>query len=325
MRRRVIGLILAGLGAFLLVAALLARTYIPGQVVKYPLNEYLVTQLVGHDVSYFSATKVKPITGATMVVTSTVKGDGKAGTSSTAVWDSFTYLYDQTNHLKFSYSIRRFAFDRRTAALVMCCGANVDGNAGVRQSGLVGFLWPMGAQKHTYQVFDPAISQTRPASYVGTVTVGGISTYKFVEKVAPTRSGQETVPRSLVGMKGSSTVTLPEMTTETNTFYVDPVTGAQLNETQVEHVALVGSSGAERLLLLNASLTNTPQSLAKVVRIDKKARNEITLLKVVVPLAAGVAGIVLLVGGILLARPRRDDQPDYSGSESTEPALDPAL
>jgi Porin PorA len=325
MRRRVTGLILAGLGAFLLVAALLARTYIPGQVVKYPLNEYLVTQLVGHDVSYFSATKVKPITGATMVVTSTVKSDGKAGTSSTAVWDSFTYLYDQTNHLKFSYSIRRFAFDRQTAQLVMCCGANVDGNAGVRQSGLVGFLWPMGAQKHTYQVFDPAINQTRPASYVGTATVGGVSTYKFVEKVAPTRSGQETVPRSLVGMKGSSTVTLPEMTTETNTFYVDPVTGAQLNETQAEHVALVDSSGAERLLLLNASLTNTPRSLAKVVRIDKKARNEINLLKVVVPLAAGVVGIVLLVGGILLARPRRDDQPDYSGSESTEPALDPAL
>jgi hypothetical protein len=325
MRRRVIGLILAGLGAFLLVAALLARTYVPGRVVKYPLNEYLVTQLVGHDVSYFSATKVKPITGATLVVTSTVSSDGKAGTSSTAVWNSFTYLYDQTNSLEFSYSIRRFAFNRQTAQLVMCCGANVDGNAGVRQTGLVGFLWPMGAQKHTYQVFDPAINQTRPATYVGTTNVGGISTYKFVEKVAPTRSGQETVPRSLVGMKGNSTVTLPEMTTETNTFYVDPVTGAQLNETQVEHVALVDSTGSERLLLLNASLSNTPQSLAKVVRIDKNARNEISLLKVVVPLAAGVLGIVLLVGGILLARPRRDDQPDYSGSESTEPALDPAL
>jgi Porin PorA len=325
MRRRVIGLTLAGLGAFLFVAALLARTYVPGQVIKYPLNEYLVTQLVGHDVSYFSATKVKPMTGATMLVTSTVKGDGKAGTSSTAVWDSFTYLYDQTNHLKFSYSIRRFAFNRRTAALVMCCGVNVDGNAGVRQTGLVGFLWPMGLQKHTYQVFDPGINQTRPATYEGTATVGGISVYKFVEKVAPTRSGQQTVPRSLVGMTGNSTVTLPQMTTETNTFYVDPLTGAQLNETQNEHVALTDATGAERLLLLNASLSFTPQSLAKVVRIDKNARNEINLLKVTVPLAAGLVGIALLVGGILLARPRRDDQPDYSSSESTEPALGPAL
>jgi hypothetical protein len=325
MRRRVIGLILAGLGAFLLVAALLARTYVPGKVIKYPINEYLVTQLVGHDVSYFSATKVKPITGATMLVTSTVKSDGKASTSSTAVWDSFTYLYDQTNHLKFSYSIRRFAFNRQTAALVMCCGANVNGNPGVRQAGLVGFLWPFGTQKQTYRIFDPGINQTRPATYDGTATIRGISVNKYVEKVAPTRSGQESIPRSLVGMKGSSTVTLPEMTTETNTFYVDPLTGAQLNETQNEHVALVDSTGAQRLLLLNASLSFTPQSLTKVVHIDKGARNEITWLKVTGPLAAGVVGILLLAGGILLARPRRDDQPEYSDSESTEPALDPAL
>ena len=52
--RRAIGLTLAGLGAFLLVIAVLLRTYVPGQVMKYPLNEYLVTQLVGHGTDYFS-------------------------------------------------------------------------------------------------------------------------------------------------------------------------------------------------------------------------------------------------------------------------------
>ena len=111
--RRAIGLTLAGLGAFLLVIAVLLRTYVPGQVMKYPLNEYLVTQLVGHGTDYFSPSQVQPITGATMVVTSTVKGDAGLGSSSTAVWDSFTYLYDETNHARYSFSIRRFAFDRR--------------------------------------------------------------------------------------------------------------------------------------------------------------------------------------------------------------------
>ena len=56
--RRTVGLIFAGLGAFLLVGAVLVRTYLPGQVVKYPLNEYLTTQLVGHDVSYCSPSLV---------------------------------------------------------------------------------------------------------------------------------------------------------------------------------------------------------------------------------------------------------------------------
>lgn len=321
--RRAIGLTLAGLGAFLLVVAVLLRTYVPGQVMKYPLNEYLVTQLVGHGTDYFSPSQVRPITGATMVVTSTVKGDAGAGNSSTAVWDSFTYLYDETDHARYSFSIRRFAFDRRTAELVTCCGANVDGDSSVRQTGLVGFLWPFGTQPHTYQVFDPAMNKAAPARYMGTTTIDGITVYRFVEKVTGAQIGTQTVPRSLVGMTGSSTVTLPETYTATNTYFVDPDTGAQLNEIQNEHLALTDASGTQRLLLLNASLSFTPQSLAKVVHLDQSARNELSLLTVIVPLAAGVLGLAGLVGGILLARPRRDDQPDHEDAAATAPVPDP--
>ena len=126
--RRVIGLILVGLGAFLVIMALLLPTYIASRVVKFPINTYVVTTLLGSNVSYFSPSLVRPVTGATMQVTDTVKGDAAAGSSSTAVWDEFTYLYDRTNHIAFSYTTRRAAFDRRTAVLVDCCGANIGGN-----------------------------------------------------------------------------------------------------------------------------------------------------------------------------------------------------
>ena len=46
--RRVIGLILAGLGAFLIVVAVLLRTYVGGQLIKFPKNEYFTTTLHGH-------------------------------------------------------------------------------------------------------------------------------------------------------------------------------------------------------------------------------------------------------------------------------------
>ena len=59
---------------------------------------------------------------------------------------------------------------------------------------------------------------------------------------------------------------------------MDPDTGAQLNEIQDEHLALTDSTGAQRLLLLNASLSFTPQSLAKVVSLDQSARRELALL-----------------------------------------------
>jgi len=78
--RRVIGLTLAGLGAFLIVVAVLLRTYVAGHVVKFPIHEYVVTTLAGTNVSYFSPSLVKPISGGTMRLTDTVKGDGAAGT-----------------------------------------------------------------------------------------------------------------------------------------------------------------------------------------------------------------------------------------------------
>jgi hypothetical protein len=144
-----------------------------------------------------------------------------------------------------------------------------------------------------------------------------------VEKVTGARIGTQTVPRSLVGMTGSSTVTLPETYTATNTYFVDPDTGAQLNEIQAEHLALTDASGTQRLLLLNASLSFMPQSLAKVVHLDQSARTEISWLGTIVPLIAGVLGIAGLVGGILLARPRRDDQPDHEDASVSAPVPDP--
>ncbi|HEX6856360.1 MAG TPA: DUF3068 domain-containing protein [Streptosporangiaceae bacterium] len=320
------GLILAGLGAFLIAAAVLMKAYLPGQVLKIPLHEYLVTQLVGHDVSYFSAAKVKPVTGATMVVTATVKSDDSAGNSSTSVWNQFTYLYDTTDHQRFSMSLRRLAFDRRTAELVQCCGASIDGNTHVRQSGLAGFLWPIGTGQHSYQIFDPAMNRAATARYAGTATVGGISVYKFVEKVTGAQAGTQKLPANLVGLPGNKDVTLPETYTATNTFFVDPVTGAQLNEIQQQHLALTDpSTGAERLLLLNATLTNTPKTTRTVVKIDQDALRKVSLLTFILPLSALIAGLVALAAGILLARPRRDEEPGYAGKHTSEPVLDPAL
>jgi hypothetical protein len=323
--RRVIGLVLAGLGAFLIVVAVLLPTYVGGQVVKYPLNEYFSSTLLGTGISYFSPSQAKPETGVTMRVTSTAKGDGAAGNSSTAVWNTFTYLYDVTNAQVYQFTIRRVAFDRRTAELVTCCGASVGGNTAIRQSGLVGFLWPIGTQKTTYQIFDPVLNKPRPAQFAGTAVVDGIAVDRFVERVPPTQAGTQMVPRSLVGLPGTSLVKLPEIYTATNTFWVDPVTGAQLNVREDQKLTLQDAGGTQRLLLFDGVLGNTPSSIRAAVALDNTGRSEFSLLEIIIPLACGLAGLVVLIVGIVLVRRRReDDQPDSADTEAPEPALDPA-
>jgi Porin PorA len=323
--RRPIGTILAGLGAFLFAAAVLVRFYVGDQVIKYPLKESLTTTLQGTGFSYFSPSLVREVTGATVRTTSKVTGDPGSGSSSRAVWDEFTAVDDVTRGTAFSYNARRFAFDRRTAELIDCCAASIDGNTGIRQSGLVGFLWPFGTQKKTYAVFDPTLNAPRPARYAGTSVIGGISVYRFVEYVPPTQAGHESLPASLVGMPGTSMVTLPEYYTATNTFWVDPLTGAQLNTTQNQKVTLEDATGAQRLVLLDGTLNFTPQSVRTVVNLDKSGRSEYTLLMTIIPLACGLAGLAGIIAGIVLAKPRRDERPDRADATVPASVLDPAV
>lgn len=303
--RRNIGLVLAGLGAFLIVLAVVLPAWIVGQVVKFPLNEYQTATLAASDASYFSATSLTEKTGVNLQATYTIKGDGAAGTSSTAVWDEYSYVYDKTNHYAVQQMTRRFAFDRKTGQLTMCCGANVNGDSSVLQRGLVGYVFPFGTKKQTYQVFDTTLNKPVPFPYAGTADVRGITTYKFTEDVAPTQVATQTVPGSLVGMSAAS-VTLPEFYEIHLTYYVDPVTGALVNVQEHQTMSLRNpSTVAQALLLFDANLKVTPSSLTTIVKLDTDGRGKLTLLKVILPLALGLAGVIALVTGLLVGRSPR--------------------
>jgi hypothetical protein len=317
--RRIVGLALIGLGAFLLVAALLTRTYVAGQLVKFPLNTFVKTTLVGRDVSYFSPKLVRPVSGAMMQVTDTVQGDAAAGNSSTAVWNEFTYLYDRTNHVAFSYTTRRAAFDRRTAMLVDCCGANIGGNSTIRQTGLSGYVWPIGTDKRTYMVFDTTLLKPMPYRYMGTGTIHGISVYRFVEKVRPTQSGTQQVPGSLIG-SSQKLVKLPEYYAATSTYWVDPRTGGVLDSTAYSKQYLVNSVHGKDLILFNGNLVMTPASVTTAVNLDATGRTELAWFELFGPVVAVLVGLVALVAGIVLVR-RRGDRPEQARAEEPEPAL----
>jgi hypothetical protein len=304
--RRVVGLVLAGLGTCLIVFAVLMPTFVASKVLKFPLNEYETATLTASNVSYFSPTKLTELTGVNMEATYTIKGNDAAGSSSTAVWNEFTYVYDETNKLPFQTTTRTFAFDRRTAQLVECCGANVNGDSSVRQTGYVGYVLPIGTKKQTYDIFDPTLNKPMPLTYAGTGTVDGIPTYRFVENVSPTKTGSQTLPGSLVGMSQAS-VTLPEYYQLHLTYWVDPTTGALLNVTEDQKLTLEDSTGAQALLLLDANFAATKASVDSVVALDNSGRSKVSLVTTILPLAAGILGVILLAAGILLSRKPRED------------------
>jgi DUF3068 family protein len=314
--RRVAGIALAGLGAFLIVAALMCRFYLPGHVIKFPLNEYTVTRLSGTNVSYFSQQTGAEVNGATVRAISTTQGDVRSGTSSTAVWNNVTGVFDVTNspQVPISYSTERLAFDRRTGVLVNCCGAQV-GTTRPHFSGQ-GYVWPLGTQQKTYQVFNTSTMQPEPANAAGTATVDGLSVDIFVQPINNKQIGTVTVPGSLVGISDQATVTLPEYLTATNTYYVDPGTGAPVKVIQAQNETLQNpSTGGTALVLLNGTLTATPQSIADAVNTAKSDNALISAVQTIGPLVGGLVGILLLVLGILLIGP---DYEEYEYEEDDE-------
>jgi hypothetical protein len=318
--RRVLGVTFTGLGSFLIVIAILARFFLPGQVIKFPLNEYTISRLGGQNVSYFSQQTGTELTGATVRAVSTTQGDVSSGSSSVAVWDNVTGVFDITNGspgVPISYSTERLAFNRRTGVLVNCCGAEI-GTKRVTMSGQ-SYVWPIGTQKKTYQVFDTTLLKPEPFQYSGSTTIDGISVYKFTEHVSNQQFGTVTVPGSLVGVKDQASLTLPEYLTADNTDYVAPATGAPVKVIETETESLENpSTGATMLTLFDGTLTSTPASIQSAVNTARSYGDEISAVQNIGPLVGGLVGLLLLVLGILLLASDREEY-DYEDDDEGGP------
>jgi hypothetical protein len=319
--RRVSWSVLTGLGVFFVVLAILSRFFVPGQAVKFPLNEYSKTTLQADNASYFSPKSGTEESGVTLQATSTTKGDVAAaksiGSNSVAVWQSYTAIEDTSNHVPVSIPAdgNTLAFDRQTGVLVPWSGNTVGGKSVNVPSGVQGSLFPLNTQKKAYQVYDTTLLRPVTFSYNGTATTGGVSTYVFTASVPNTQIGTQSVPGSLVGLTASE-VTLPEFYTVKETYFVDPVTGVPLSVDQSVQQTLQDSAGTTRLVLLNADFKTTPASVASGISTDNGGTTKITILNVIVPIVAGLIGIILLVLGLVLSRGRPEDE-QYEDDDET--------
>jgi hypothetical protein len=308
--RRISGLILAGLGAFLVALAVILPEYIASQVVRFPLNEYETATLTATGAAYLSPVKLTEVTGASIEVTDSISGVPGAGDSSIAVWSVYSSVYDRTNHQQLEPSSYTFAFDRRTAELVNCCDESVNGNSSIIQSGIAGYVFPIGTQKRTYYVFDATLGQPAPFAYSGTDTVDGIQAYRFAENVSAAKLGLSTLPTAE-----------PEFYSMHLTYWVDPVTGALLKISENEDLYLANAAtGAAVTHVFDAALRTTPATVAHLVAQDTGTRHKITIVQTILPLAFGIAGGLAIIAGIVLSLLAREPRQDAGRALPVEDA-----
>lgn len=307
--RNVIGMVLTGLGAFLLITAVLVRFYVAPRLIAAPTDVYQVTRLRADNATYFDATSAKQVTGATVVATNTVRGDVTSSHGDIAVWDSATMIQDVGRRTTIEIQNQRVAFDRRTGMLSGCCGASVNGDVSARQSGL-GLFWPVDATKKTKPVYDPATRRAWPAVYAGEERVHGIRAWRFVQHIPNTRlQGQDLpdVPGELLGRaKGGAAVPVDRYYQADGTYWVDPRTGNPIDQEQKVLSTLQPRSGPGRLVVGQMDLRMTPESQKSLQDTSADGASKINLLRIAVPVGSAAVGAVLLAAGAVVGRAGRD-------------------
>jgi hypothetical protein len=299
--------ILAGLGIFLLTAGLLLRFYAAPRLVVAPTSIYSTSTLVARNASYFDQGALTTRRGVTLTLTATVRGDPAASTSQIAVYDSFTSLADRARKALVSTTYQRTAFNRRTGRLVNCCGAGINDDTRIRQTG-IGLDWPIGVRRTTYHVFDANTERAWPAVYTGQRRVEGVLTYQFVQHIPDTVVAQMPgVPASLLGLRSPAGSVVADRYFQGDvTFWVDPRTGVLVDQEERGRSVLRGPGGRGELVAADFDLRMSASSRHQLAALANKSAASIAAVKTTGPRGAIVLGVLLtLAGTVPLPRRRR--------------------
>lgn len=320
--RRTVGLVLIGTGVFFLVLAPLVRFYVARQVIAAPVNLYQRTTLEAQNATYLDTGHLKIRKGVTLQASNTTRGDVRASDSQIAVWDSVTSIMDPASNTQVDIQSQRAAFDRRTAELLNIKGASVGGDTSVKQSG-IGLFWPVDVKKKTYPYFDVTTKRAWPMVYRGEDRVHGVKAYRFTQQVPATMT--ETikggVPASLLGMKKvpkgfpgydkkTKNVAADRYYQADVTVWVDPRTGAPINQDQKVRTTLRTNDGVDRLVVGDLDLKMTDASQRDLIKKSDDNAVWIPLTETTGPIGALILGLALIGGGVLLVRRGRRRSPE---------------
>lgn len=314
--RRGVGIVLIGLGVFLVVLAALLRFTVVPAIAKAPLSPGEDTGGVTQtDQNGVAAVLLDPATltertDVPLTATRFTRGDVPASQTSEAladdlaIYESFIRTEDNTGTVVTASTIR-VAFNRVTSELSNCCGANYDGQE-IEFAGINPLKFPMFTEPKEYRYFDATLEEAVPIQYVGTEDLEGLSVYRFEQTIEARQIGTLEVPGDLVGFP-LPTFVAPRYYANERTLWVEPTTGAIVKGEERQLQTLRGPDGTDKVTVIDAVVGTSASEVSEGVSTTSSLASQIRLFNDTLPLIGGIAGIVLLVVGIILVaiRPRR--------------------
>jgi Porin PorA len=287
---RRIGYVLVFVGFFLLFSALLVRFYAYPRLQKAPLNQYSQPVATG-TATYFNRAQLKEVDARVQNIR-TVKGDPRAGSSTTAVWDSFSVTKDLGDNGVITADQERVAMDRVTGESRNCCGDQPP------HSGLT-FKFPFNTQKRTYLFWDTTARRAFPANYAGSEKVDGLTTYRFEQRFNDVRLDTVQVSGEQAQQPGVATVPATIIYGNVKTLWVEPRSGIIVKAGQDVTQELRTDAGVTVLTAFKGQLVYDDATVRGNADDARTAASQLRMIQWILPIVALVLGVVLIVAGVL--------------------------
>ena len=345
-----------GLGAALLIAALLLSTYTSSRITKIPLD--IDTTLVsdGNGTALDSAS----LSGDHLVVNQnvplvsqqqvSVESPANADVVTLQVGTSVRRTDKQKDSGLLLAIVDTVTLNRKTAMAVSDdthTGGSVqkpraysDENPPtaipLRHDGL-SYRFPFHTEKKTYPYFDPIAQKPFDVNYDSQEDVNGLTTYRFTQNVgynpdgklvAPVKypslyagdeDGKVTTSAAMWGVQGgdpAEQITMTRYYAAQRTFWVDPVSGTIVKQIEHANHYFARDPLKPEVTLADYRVTSNEDTVESQVNAARDERDRLALWSRVLPITFTAVGLISLIGGGLLA----------SFSLRTESALtDPGL
>lgn len=309
--------VLAVLGLLCLLVAPVLRLVVAPYLAQWPVEPGREGFL--NHVSTGSVTGLLDLTGeiqrdpVPVTRSETTKGDAQASAQAAAQGLNVGLYHTISRVIGADQKVIRednyqLAADRRTAALVDCCGAFVGGVVVPMAGAGYPLRFPALTRAAPYPYFDVNLLAAAQMDYLGREEAGGMAAMKFQQSTPPTPVGKLLVPGRLVG-SAAAEVAAQRTYSATRTLWVDPVTGIILRKSERIRETLRDEAGKDAVVLYSAALVSTAEQTAAEVRQARAQGRPIRWAHTTGPVLLVLLGVgLLLAAAVITLTRRRDDR-----------------
>lgn len=330
--RRTVACLLVGLGAMLLVAAVMIPTYTVKQLAKTPLDLEITTVATNAPGTKSEVLDAKSLTspeGAAKVDTNvplfsqrflTIEDPVSASELTIQAGQTLRRTDKQGDTGLLTASIDRVTVDRKTGMPVDevdggpngAIGSTVDKNGQtvmdpVQHTGLQ-YRFPIGTEKQTYPYFDINARKTYDVNFVEETEINSMKVYHFQQKVDPvdlstvvnSPTNKLTLPAAKWGVEGDGNVTMTRWYTNVRDLWVEPETGTVIKGSENVHQYYSRTPDKVEVNVLEGTLVFDENTIESQISVAKENMDKLAMYGRVMPIVLGVLGVVALIAGLLL-------------------------